>query len=72
MRSVFNDKNKKNFERIEDGIYPEKVPPALQATNILQQACPPNCTVMDTWLAIKAYIDTHFPPEQHDPETSVL
>ena len=72
MRSVFNDENKKNLKRIEDGIYPEKVPPALPATNILQQACPPNCTVMDTWLAIKAYIDTHFPPEQHDPETRAM
>ena len=72
MRSVFNDENKQNVKRIEDGIYPEKVPPALPATNILQQACPPNCTVMDTWLAIKAYIDTHFPPEQHDPETRAM
>jgi hypothetical protein len=35
MRTVFNDDNKKNLKRIEDGIYPEKVPPALHATNIL-------------------------------------
>ena len=35
MRAVFNDDDKKNLKRIEDGIYPEKVPPALHATNIL-------------------------------------
>jgi hypothetical protein len=72
MRSVFNDENKKNFNRIEDGIYPEKVPPALHATNILQQACSRDSTVMNTWLGIKSYIDIQFPPDHHDPETRAM
>ena len=72
MRAVFNDDNKKNFNRIEDGIYPEKVPPALHATNILQQACPPNCPFIKTWLESKAYVDTHFQNQHHDPETRAM
>jgi len=69
MRAVFNDDNKKNFNRIEDGIYPEKVAPALLATNILQQACPRNCPLLTAWLESKAYVDTHFQNDDHDPET---
>lgn len=50
MRNVFNCQNTKNLIRIEDGTYPEKIPPALLATNILQQACPPNCPLLKAWL----------------------
>jgi len=72
MRVVFNDDDKKNLKRIEDGIYPEKVPPALHATNILQQACPPKCPLLKTWLETKACVDTHFQKDHHDPETRAM
>ena len=72
MRAVFNDDDKKNLKRIEDGIYPEKVPPALHATNILQQACPPKCPLLKTWLETKACVDTHFQNDHHDPETRAM
>ena len=72
MRAVFNDDDKKNLKRIEDGIYPEKVPPALHATNILQQACPPKCPLLKTWLETKACVDTHFQKDHHDPETRAM
>jgi hypothetical protein len=69
MNVVFNDDNKKNLCRIEDGIYPEKVAPALLATNILQQACPSNCPLLIAWLQSKVYVDTHFHKNHQDPET---
>jgi hypothetical protein len=39
------------------------------STNILQQACPPNCPLLTAWLESKAYVNTHFHHDQHDPET---
>lgn len=69
LRHVFNINDRKNYQRIEDGIYPEKVAPALLATNILQQACPPNCAFLKTWLQTRAYVDTHFRRDDYDPET---
>ena len=69
MKLVFNDDDKKNLGRIEDGIYPEKVAPAVLVTNILQQACPSNCPLLQAWLQCRVYVDTHFQNNQHDPET---
>ena len=69
LRQVFNSQSTKNKTRIEDGLYPEKTPPALPATSILQQACPPNCPLLHAWLQGKAYVDEHFSREDYDPET---
>jgi len=69
LRQVFNSQSTKNKTRIEDGLYPEKTPPALPATSILQQACPPNCPLLLAWLQGKAYVDEHFSREDYDPET---
>ncbi len=63
LRQVFNSQSTKDKTRIEDGLYPEKTPPALPATSILQQACPPNCPLLLAWLQGKAYVDEHFSRE---------
>ena len=38
LRQVFNINNKKNMHHIEDDIYPEKTPPTIHTTDILNQS----------------------------------
>ena len=71
IRVVFNQSDTKNMLRIEDGIYPENAAPSIHATEILNQACPPDSPLLRAWLDAKALIDSHFSKDKtgHSPET---
>ena len=69
MRVVFNQTDQKNMRRIEDGIYPEVALPSIYATEILNQACPPDSPLLRAWLDAKACIDSEFSRAQTSPET---
>jgi hypothetical protein len=72
LRQVFNIRPNTNVHRIEDGIYPEKALPALGVTELLNQACPPNCGLLQAWLDVKTYIDNKYAQQGYDPETRAI
>jgi hypothetical protein len=68
---VLDKRNTKNLHRIVDGIYPERDPPSIHPTEILNQVLSVNSPLLTTWLEIKVLIDSHYDVDkmQHDPET---
>ena len=56
FKQVFDFKDNKNLKHIEDGTYPEKAPPPMTPTDILNESCPQNSSFLETWLTCQKFI----------------